>query len=92
MDQQIDVNPAELEQFARNLKAFANQLRDSTSQLQGQFGRLGDTWRDQQHAKFAQEFEQTMRLLHHFIRSADDQAPRLERRAQGLRDGYLNQP
>src|SRR5256885_479051 len=53
-----------LERFARNLKEFNKQLRESMSRLQGQFARLGDTWRDQEHQKFAQEFEQTMRLLH----------------------------
>ena len=48
-------NPEELERFARNLKEFNKQLRESMSRLQGQFARLGDTWRDQEHQKFAQE-------------------------------------
>ncbi len=87
---QAIVNPEELERFAQNLKQFNAQLRDTTARLQGQFSALGDTWRDQEHAKFAQEFQQTMRVLHNFMRVADDHIPFLLRKAQKARD-YLNQ-
>jgi hypothetical protein len=60
------------------------------SRLQGRFNNLGDTWRDQEHIKFAQEFEQTMRVLQQFRRSSEQQIPFLLRKAQRLRD-YLNQ-
>ncbi len=87
---QANVNPEELERFAQNLGQFNAQLRDSMSRLQGQFANLGDTWHDQEHAKFAQEFQQTMRVLHNFMRVADDHIPFLRRKAQKVRD-YLNQ-
>jgi uncharacterized protein YukE len=87
---QAIVNPEELERFAQNLKQFNAQLRDTTARLQGQFSALGDTWRDQEHAKFAQEFQQTMRVLHNFMRVADAHIPFLLRKAQKARD-YLNQ-
>lgn len=83
-------DPEDLERFARELKQFNGQLRDSMSRLQGQFGRVGGTWRDQEHEKFAQEFEQTMRVLHQFMRSSDQQIPFLLRKAQRLRE-YLHQ-
>jgi uncharacterized protein YukE len=83
-------NPEELERFARNLKEFNKQLRESMSRLQGQFARLGDTWRDQEHQKFAQEFEQTMHLLHNFTQTADAHIPFLQRKAQKLYE-FLNQ-
>lgn len=83
-------DPEDLERFARELKQFNGQLRDSMARLQGQFSRLGETWRDQEHQKFAQEYEQTMRVLHQFMRSADQQIPFLLRKAQRIRD-YLNQ-
>lgn len=89
MDGQAIVNPDELESFARNLKTFNTQLRDGMARLQGQFGQLGDTWRDQEHAKFAQEFQQTMRVLNHFMQSADQQIPFLQKKARIIRD-YLN--
>ena len=87
---QAVANPEELERFARNLKQFNTQLRDSMSRLQGQFSSLGDTWRDQEQQKFAQEFEQTMRVLHGFMQTADAHIPFLMRKAQRIRD-YLNQ-
>ena len=87
---QAVVNPEELERFAQNLAQFNAQMRDSMSSLQGQFSALGDTWRDQEQVKFAQEFQQTMRVLHQFIRVADDHNPFLRRKAQKARD-YLNQ-
>ncbi|MFQ5342054.1 MAG: WXG100 family type VII secretion target [Anaerolineae bacterium] len=90
MSRQAIADPEDLERFARELKQFNGQLRDSMSRLQGQFGRLGDTWRDQEHQKFAQEFEQTMRVLHQFMRSSDQQIPFLLRKAQRLRE-YLHQ-
>jgi uncharacterized protein YukE len=90
MSPQAIADPEDLEHFARELKQFNGQLRDSMSRLQGQFGRLGDTWRDQEHQKFAQEFEQTMRVLHQFMRTADEQIPFLLRKAQRLRE-YLQQ-
>jgi uncharacterized protein YukE len=89
MSPQAIANPEDLERFAHELKRFNGQLRDSMSRLQGQFGNLGETWRDQEHQKFAQEFEQTMRILHQFMRSADQQIPYLMRKAQILRE-YLN--
>jgi uncharacterized protein YukE len=87
---QAIANPEELERFARNLKQFNSQLRESMSRLQGQFSSLGDTWRDQEQQKFAQEFEQTMRVLQQFSQSSDAQIPFLMRKAQRLRD-YLSQ-
>lgn len=79
-----------LERFAQELKAYTTQLRESTARLNGQFHNLGDTWRDQEQQKFAQELLQTMRVLDQFTRSADQQIPFLLRKAQRLRE-YLNQ-
>ena len=90
MSSRAVASPEDLEQFARELKQFNAQLTISMSQLQSRFNRLGDTWRDQEQQKFAREFEQTMRVLHHFVNAADEQAPFLIRKAQHLR-AYLGQ-
>jgi len=70
MSPQAIASPEELESFARDLKQFNTQLADCMSRLQGEFANLGETWRDQEHQKFGQEFEQTMRVLHHFWSAA----------------------
>ena len=90
MSSEVKAKPEDIERFARELKQFNDQLRDNMARLQGQFARLGETWRDQEHQKFAQEYEQTMRVLHQFMRSADQQIPFLLRKAQRLRD-YVGQ-
>ena len=90
MSQQAIVNPDELEQFAHSLSNFNAQLRENMARLQGQFQRLGDTWQDQEQSKFAQEFEQTMRVLHQFNHTSDAHIPFLLRKAQSARE-YLNQ-
>lgn len=68
---QAYVDPEELEKFARNLKQFNTELRNSTSHLQGQFAKLDDVWRDQEHARFAQEFQQTLGNLRSFMFTSD---------------------
>ncbi len=87
---QAIANPEDLRRFSAELKQFNAQLRESMARLQGQFVRLGDTWRDQEHQKFAQEFEQTMRVLQHFMRTSEQHIPFLLRKAQRLEE-YLNQ-
>ena len=83
-------DPEALERFARELKQFNDQLENNMRRLKSQFNRLGETWRDQEHQKFAREFEQTMRVLLQFQRASEQHIPLLMKKAQKLRE-YLNQ-
>jgi hypothetical protein len=87
---QAIIDPAELRRFAQNLKRFVAELQDQISVLHGQFIGLGDTWRDQEHEKFAEEFETTMKVLERFLNSAGEHAPFLVRKAERIED-YLQQ-
>lgn len=60
------------------------------SNLNGQFTSLGSTWRDQEHQKFAHEYQQTMKVIQKFLQTSDQHIPFLKRKAQRARD-YLNQ-
>jgi uncharacterized protein YukE len=84
------VDPAEVRRFAGGLKTFTGDLRHHLSVLQAQFNALGDTWRDQEHQKFAEEFEQTVRVLTHFVATAADHVPFLLRKAERIEE-YLQQ-
>lgn len=84
------VDPNELRRFAEELKRFNGDLRNSMSSLQARFAALGDTWQDQEQAKFAQEFVETMKILRRFMESSSQQAPFLLRKAQRIEE-YLNQ-
>lgn len=90
MTAQAIANPDDLERFARELHAFNRQMTDSLRQLEAQFGRLSDTWRDEENKKFAQEFAGTVRVLRRFVETAEEHIPFLQRKARRLRD-YLNQ-
>ena len=84
------VDPAELRRFAQNLKHFNNELQHSLAVLQGQFAGLGDTWRDQEHDRFRQEFEQTMHALERFVEVSGEHIPFLLRKAERIEE-YLSQ-
>ncbi len=84
------VDPAELRRFANNLKNFNVEVGRLMSVLQGQFAGLGDTWRDQEHEKFAQEFARTVQVLAHFVGEANEHVPFLLRKAERIEE-YLSQ-
>jgi len=87
---QAVVDPAELRRFAHNLKRFNAELQTGLSALHGQMVGLGDTWRDQEHKKFAEEFDQTMKVLARFIEASTEHIPFLLRKAERIEE-YLQQ-
>ena len=87
---QAIVDPAELRRFASNLKRFNADLQAGLAGLHGQLVGLGDSWRDQEHVKFAQEFEETMHILAAFVENADLHVPFLLKKAERIED-YLQQ-
>jgi len=84
------VDPAELRRFAQDLKRFNTGLRDQMAVLQAKLTELGQSWRDQEHLKFAEEFEQTTRVLARFTDATDRHIPFLLRKAEKIEE-YLSQ-
>jgi uncharacterized protein YukE len=87
---QAIVDPQELRRFAHNLKVFTSELESRIAVLHGQLGALGQTWRDQEHEKFVQEFEQTMAAVGRFTQAAAQHIPFLLRKAERVEE-YLQQ-
>lgn len=87
---QAIVDPQELRRFAHNLKVFTSELESRIAALHGQLGALGQTWRDQEHEKFVQEFEQTMAAVGRFTQAAAQHIPFLLRKAERVEE-YLQQ-
>ncbi len=83
-------DPEELRRFAQSLKAFNANMTQAMQQLHGSAIALGQTWRDQEHAKFQQEFDQTLRQFQRFVDASEEQVPLLLRKAERL-DAYLRQ-
>jgi len=84
------MDPEEVRRFAQELKKFNGDLQNGMSSLQARFAALSDTWSDQEHAKFADEFKQTMKALKKFIEVSNQHTPFLLRKAQRIEE-YLNQ-
>ncbi len=85
---QAVVDPEALRQFAQSLKKFNGQLRERAAALGNQLAALNASWRDQEHKKFADEFETNMKVLLKFADTADAYVPYLIRKAQHIED-YL---
>lgn len=87
---QAIMDPEQVRRFAEELRRFNIELQDKLSSLQARFASLGDTWQDQEHAKFSEEFKQTMKTLRKFVEVSNQHGPYLLRKAQRIEE-YLNQ-
>ena len=87
---QAIMDPEEVRRFAKELKHFNAGLQQGLALLDARFKLLGDTWQDQEHQKFAEEFSQTMRVLKKFVEVSNEHTPFLLRKAQRIED-YLEQ-
>lgn len=87
---QAIVDPAELRRFAQNLKRFSEDLQSDLNGLHGQMLTLAETWRDQEHVKFVQQFEDTLHLLKHFMEATGEHIPFLVHKAERIEE-YLQQ-
>jgi uncharacterized protein YukE len=87
---QAMMDPAEVRRFADELKRFNVDLQNKMAALQARFTALGDTWQDQEHVKFSEEFKQTLKALKKFVEISNQHTPYLLRKAQRIEE-YLNQ-
>jgi uncharacterized protein YukE len=87
---QAIVNPQDLRRFAQQLKHFNGELLNNLSTLQRQAVSLGATWRDQEHQKFIEEFEQSVKSISRFVEANEHYIPFLLRKADRI-DDYLQQ-
>jgi uncharacterized protein YukE len=87
---QAVVDPQDLRRFAFQLKKFKDEVLNQMQALRGQFQSLGQTWRDQEHQKFAEQFEETVMVLSRFVAVSEEQIPYLTRKADRIEE-YLNQ-
>ena len=87
---QAMMDPEQVRRFAEELKRFNVDLQNRMASLQARFAALGDTWQDQEHSKFSDEFKQTLKALKKFVETSNQHAPYLLRKAQRIEE-YLNQ-
>lgn len=87
---QAIMDPEKVRRFAEELQRFNSDLENRLVLLQSRFTALGDTWQDQEHEKFAEEFRVAMKALRRFVDLSREHTPYLLRKAQRIEE-YLNQ-
>lgn len=87
---QAIMDPEKVRRFAVELERFNTEIDNRMSLLQARFTALGDTWQDQEHEKFAEEFRQALKALKKFTELSKAHTPYLLRKAQRIEE-YLNQ-
>jgi uncharacterized protein YukE len=87
---QAIMDPEKVRRFADELQRFNTDLENRLVMLQARFGALGDTWQDQEHEKFSEEFKLAMKALKKFVELSKAHTPYLLRKAQRIEE-YLHQ-
>lgn len=84
------MDPEQVRRFAEELQRFNRDLQNRLGSLQARFGALGESWADQEQAKFSEEFKQTLKTVKRFVEMSEQHVPYLLRKAQRIED-YLKQ-
>jgi uncharacterized protein YukE len=84
------IDPAEVRRFAGDLNRFNTELEGLLASLNARMRGLEQTWRDQEHQKFAAEFEQTVKVLGTFLENSRVHVSFLAKKA-ALAEEYLRQ-
>jgi uncharacterized protein YukE len=84
------VDPAELRRFAQDLARFNNDLQTLVAGLNARMRNLETTWRDQEQRKFAEAFDQTVKVLGGFLENSHQHVSFLGKKA-ALIEEYLKQ-
>lgn len=87
---QAIVDPGDLRHFVQHLKRFSGEMVTQMQGIQRQLNNLSNTWRDQEHRKFTEEFEQQMRTMARFVESTNEYIPYLMRKVEKIEE-YLQQ-
>src|ERR1700677_5065853 len=87
---QAIMDPEKVRRFAEALQRFNAEIENRMVLLHARFMALGDTWQDQEHEKFSEEFRQALKALKKFNELSKEHTPYLLRKAQRIED-YLNQ-
>jgi uncharacterized protein YukE len=84
------VDPSELRRFAQDLNRFNAELQSLMAGLHGRMRGLEASWRDQEQRKFAEAFEQTVKVLGNFLEASHQHSVFLGKKAAAIEE-YLKQ-
>ena len=78
-----------MRQFAYHLNKLAMDFRGLKDLTKAKMNQLSQSWRDNENAQFAQQFEQDVKPLEKLIHTAEEYSNFLKKKAATL-DTYLN--
>jgi WXG100 family type VII secretion target len=81
-------DPEEMRSFAADLKRFNTEVQADLASIRRRLGKLGETWKDQEHAKFADVFGRMLATYVRLSEASEKHIPLLMRKAQKIQD-YL---
>lgn len=82
-------NPDEMRQFAYHLNKLAMDFRGLKDSTRAKMNHLSQSWRDNENAQFAQQFEQDIKPLEKLIETAEKYSDFLKKKASKL-DDFIN--
>ena len=85
-----NVDPSELRRFAQDLNRFNTELQSLMAGLHARMRGLESTWRDQEQRKFAEAYDQTVKMLSNFMELSAQHVSFLGKKA-ALIEEYLKQ-
>ena len=87
---QAVVDPAELRKFAKDLTRFNREVEQLVGGVHAKMRGLESSWRDAEQRKFAESFQDTVRVLARFVEQSEHHVSFLNKKAQ-LAEDYLKQ-
>ncbi len=79
---QIFTDPEKIRGFAHALKGYMTLTQESMENIRMQLSRLGNTWKDREFGRFADEFRSTQSLLGELSHVLENVIPRLNEDAE----------
>ena len=88
---QIQVDNEELRRFSADLGAAGTSVHDTLAHILARYSELSETWNDVEHARFDEQFQETILALRRAVDELQEHADRLVRKAEPV-DDYLARP
>ncbi len=82
----VRANIDELEKFQNNLRIMSEALNENYSKLRRQCSQINDTWRDQENAKFMEDFLPSADNIFKIAEQMMDYSKFIHRKKEILRD------
>jgi uncharacterized protein YukE len=89
MSNQVVVDPEEIDNFISEIRAFLENLSDSSNRLNHSFVTLANSWQDRKKNEFEEQFHELLQVLKRFEDNSEEKIQHLNLLSQRAKD-YLS--